>query len=107
MSKKGKKQPFMLFLLKAPPMALLSSFTAVHNYKGVLQMQITSRVVFYVLDSSRRSAITAELRFEHILSSPGHRDPGQPWFQSGSPVARVQAHGVAQLMGTDITLCLM
>lgn len=59
-------------------MTPLSSFTAVQNYKGVLQMQITSKVVFYVLGSSRCSAVTAELRSEHILSSPGHRDPGQP-----------------------------
>lgn len=88
-------------------MALLSSFTAVQNYKGVLQMQITSRALFYVSDSSTRSASTAELRSEHIPSSPGHRDPGQPWFQGGNPLARVQAHGVAQLMGTDITPCLM
>lgn len=96
----------MLFLLKAPPMALLSSLTAVQSHRGVLQMQITSKVVFYVLDSSIRSAITAELRSEHIPSSRGHRDPGQLWFQRGNPVARVQAHGVAQLMGTGITLCL-
>lgn len=61
-------------------MALLSSFTAVQSYKGVLQMQITSRVVFYVLDSSRRSAITAELRSEHI--------PLLPWAQ-GSRTALV------------------
>lgn len=88
-------------------MALLSSFTAVQNYKGVLQMQIISRALFYVSDSSIRSAITAELRSEHIPSSPGHRDPGQPWFQGGSPVAHGQARGVAQLMGVDISPCLM
>lgn len=88
-------------------MALLSSFTAVQNYKGVLQMQITSRAVFYVSGFSIRSAITAELRSEHIPSSPGHRDPGQFWFQGGSPVAHMQAHGMAQLMRTDITPCLM
>lgn len=56
----------MLFLLKAPPMALLLSFTAVQNYRGVLQMQITSRAVFYVWDSNTHRAITAELRSEHI-----------------------------------------
>lgn len=47
-------------------MALLSSFTAVQNYRGVLQMQITSRAVFYVWDSSIHRAITAELRSERI-----------------------------------------
>lgn len=61
-------------------MALLPSFTAVQNYKGVLQMQISSRAVFSVSDSSIRSAITAKLGSEHIPCSPGQGEPGQPWF---------------------------